>query len=109
MNSKKQYGLPRTNILKKKKDIQKVLEHGNRIPGRVFNTFVHKTGKTKVAFLTNKRIGKAVRRVRMKRLMREAFRLNKKKFEGMEVVFNIKTFRNDFHYLKKQVDNLLKR
>ncbi len=105
MNSRK-HTLSRDIILKKRSDISRVLKSGSRIPGKVFNTFIYNSGNNRVAFLINKRVGNAVKRNRMKRLVREVFRLKKEKFEGKEVVFNIKLFWDDFLYLLSEMENI---
>ena len=94
-------------ILKKRKEIDDIFKLGIRIPGRIFNAFVHTSGKSSVAFLISKRTGNAVKRNRMKRLFREAFRINKKKFEGKEIIFYIKRFQDDFQIITQHVKNLM--
>lgn len=106
MNSNRRFTLPKDLILKKKVEIEKVLHSGKRIPGHIFNTFIYASDRTRVAFLVSKKIGNAVQRNRMKRLLREAYRLNRLQFEGDEVVFSIKIFANDFHAIVDQIKSL---
>jgi ribonuclease P protein component len=106
MNSNRRFTLPKELILKKKVEIEKVLHSGKRIPGHIFNTFIYASGRTRVAFLVSKKIGNAVRRNRMKRLLREAYRLNRQQFEGIEVIFSIKIFADDFHTIVNQIKAL---
>lgn len=106
MNSNRRFTLRKDLILKKKVEIEKVLHSGKRIPGHIFNTFIYASGRTRVAFLVSKKIGNAVQRNRMKRLLREAYRLNRLQFEGDEVVFSIKIFANDFHAIVDQIKSL---
>ncbi len=99
MNSKKDYSLPRRIILKRRKEISRVLQNGRKIVGDIFNTFILENEDTGVAFLVSRRIGNAVRRNRMKRLLREAYRHNKDRFSGKKVVFYIKRFQDDYHQI----------
>ncbi len=106
MSSKKKFTLPRELILKKKNEIDLVLRTGKRITGKIFTVFVLSSEKTRVAFLISKKVGTAVQRNRMKRLFREAYRLNRELFEGKEIVFSIKIFFDDFHTLADQIKSL---
>jgi len=106
VNSKPDYRLPRRLILRKRTDISQVLQLGQKIPGKFFNTFLLESEESGVAFIVHKRLGNAVKRNRMKRLIREAYRLNKHKFLGKKVVFFIKKFHNNFHTILKELENL---
>ena len=106
MNSNRRFTLPKELILKKKSEIEKVLHSGKRIPGHIFNTFIYASGRTRVAFLVSKKIGNAVRRNRMKRLLREAYRLNRQQFEGNEIIFSIKIFEDNFQAIFDQIKSL---
>jgi len=106
MSSKKQFTLPRELILKKKNEIDLVLRMGRRITGKIFTVFILSSGRTRVAFLISKKVGKAVQRNRMKRLFREAYRLNRALFEGKEIIFSIKIFFDDFHTLVDQIKSI---
>ncbi len=106
MSFKRSFNLPRQSILKRQKEIEKVLKEGKRISGDVFNVYLLKSREAKVGFLVNKRVGKAVDRNKMKRLMREAYRLNKEKFEAVWVIFYIKKHCPDFHRLVKEIQKI---
>jgi ribonuclease P protein component len=106
MNSKQRNTLPKEIIIKSSTDIEQILKRGKRIPSKLFNLFIFDSGKTGVAFLVSKRIGNAVKRNKMKRLFREAYRLNRGRFNGYEIVFSIKAYADDFHGILKDVMSL---
>lgn len=75
------FSLPRSKILRGRKNFQRLFEEPAVI---IRNTFVdlrfrifHKSGdECLMGFVVKKQLGKAVRRNRVKRLLREAYRLN---------------------------------
>lgn len=103
MSSNKRYTLPRQFILKKKSDIEKVFQLGQKYSTPCLNIFVYPSQQTRVAFLVNKKIGKAYQRNKMKRLVREAYRLHQCDFKGKEVIFYIRKYLDDFHGIVEQI------
>ena len=95
---KKEFSLPRKIIIKSSSEIKQVLRHGKLYRDKYFDVRLVDSYKTQVAFLVHRKVGNAVRRNRMKRLFREAYRLNKMRFENYKTVFIIKLFRDDFRY-----------
>jgi len=54
----------------------------------------------------NKKIGKAHQRNRMKRLIREAYRLNRQKFADKEVIFYIRQYLDNFQGIVEQINSV---
>jgi ribonuclease P protein component len=106
IKGKKPFSLPRKQILRKKIEIDKVLREGKKIQKYGFNMFIYPDEKAGVAFLVSKRVGNAVKRARLKRLFREAYRLNKNKFVSVKVVFIINRYQNHFNTICNEIENV---
>ena len=106
MSSSKRHTLPRELILKKKSDIETVFQQGRRFTTQSLNIYIFSSQRTRVAFLVNKKIGKAHQRNRMKRLVREAYRLNRQNFADKEVIFYIRQYLDDFQGIVEQINSV---
>ena len=62
--------------LKKKKDFQRILKTGKRVYLSAMTIVYLPSEQTRMAVCVGKKYGKSVRRNRLKRLLREAFRLH---------------------------------
>lgn len=92
--NKKIFGLPKSDRIKGKKEIRALFSSGRRIHFRDFTLSYLPATKPKAGFIASREIRSAVKRNRIKRIMREAFRMNKEKFIGLAVLF----------YAKKTID-----
>ncbi len=109
--SSKKFGLPRKKILKRSAEIQSVFDAGIKRSGKYLTLFLKPVpeGEEKFAVFINRRVGKAVQRNRMKRLVREIYRLHPQWFKELSVIIYIKRFKDDFHHLQREVQQLMNR
>lgn len=110
MNSKiRKFSLPKRLVLKKYSDIKEVLEKGTKISAPTLNVFLEKGEEQKFAVLINKKVGNAVQRNRMKRIVREIYRKHPEWFRNHKAVFYIKRFQDDYHKLEKELAKKLQK
>lgn len=82
------FGLAKDERLKRKSTFERIFEEGRRLKtGRV--TLFYLGGKErKAAFVATRKFKKAVERNRIKRILREAYRINKELFGKFYMVFH---------------------
>jgi len=100
--------------LKNNREFRKVYDKGKSLSNKYLVIFFIKNGLeyNRVGFSVTKKIGNAVTRNRVKRLIKEAFRLNSKNInQGYDIIFLSRIRCNQATYLdvEKSVLNLLKR
>ena len=86
-------GLSKRHRLHLKNDFKNIIQHGKRIQGSHLVLWYKPapTGQTepRIGIVVSKKLGGAVVRTRTKRLLREAFRLNREKLTGgMDYIFS---------------------
>ncbi len=85
------FRLLKENRLRKPGEFRRVYEHGKRFEGRFMTVFIvpSKTAFQRLGITASKKaVGNAVKRNRAKRLLREAFRLNKAELNELDIKFD---------------------
>jgi ribonuclease P protein component len=83
------YPFPPTARVRSKSEYTRVFSQGERIWGKHFTgyVFLDAASETRLGLVVSRKVGQAVVRNRVKRLIREFFRRNRRRFpQGMQVV-----------------------
>ncbi|CAG0889459.1 unnamed protein product [Cyprideis torosa] len=89
----KRYILPKTCLLRKKREFDKVYRQGRRLHGAGFSLIFCENGleHSRLGISIHRRLKGAVRRNRIKRIIRESFRLNREKYPLLsDIVFAVR-------------------
>jgi ribonuclease P protein component len=87
------YKFSKQSVLRKNKNFQTVYRHGKSYANRLAVLYVlpqpkNTASRRRAGFVAGKKLGGAVVRNRVKRLMKEAYRLNQSRLvEGVDLVF----------------------
>jgi len=84
------FRFPKSHHLCTRADFDRVFEQGARVGSRRLLAFVcaNAVGHPRIGFATSRKLGNAVRRNRIRRVMREAYRLNQQMLSaGVDVAF----------------------
>ena len=77
------YKLPKKRIIRDKAEFQTVYHHGRSYANRYMVLYVYRNEELdKVGFAAGKKLGNAVIRNRVKRLLRESYRLSQNRIRG---------------------------
>ncbi|MDJ0622777.1 MAG: ribonuclease P protein component [Desulfocapsaceae bacterium] len=78
----KKHGLPKTCLLRKNKEFEQVYKQGKRIHGDGFTLLYdnNQRGYSRLGISIHRQVKGAVRRNRIKRIIRESFRLDRDKY-----------------------------
>lgn len=106
-HEKKRFRLPRKRILKRQNEIKSLLNGATKRSGKYLNLFFQNSTDEKFAVLVGRKAGTAVERNRMKRLVREIYRLHPEWFEGIRIIFYIKQVNITYNALKMEIKKLL--
>ncbi len=84
--------------VKKQADIQRIFNKGKRVFSPTLTLLYRPADKTSMGISVGKRHGKSVQRNRVKRLLREAFRLNLDKIEGKYAFILIPKVKEEYSF-----------
>ena len=99
------FSFKREERIVKKKDFISLKVQGRRYYTKNFSVIIRENGReiSRLGITVSKKIGNSVKRNRMKRLIREFFRLNKQKIpKGYDVIITALKGNNDFDVFKVQ-------
>ena len=105
----------RTKGLKKDSDFRKVYKHGKSFANRHLVMYIldNKSDSTRVGISVSKKVGKAIIRNKIRRRIKEAYRLNVDENikSGYDIVFIARVASNEAEYkdIQKSVNNLIKK
>lgn len=101
--------LPKKEIIRKKEDFRNVIQNGQRWRGKYLKYFFEDAERRQVGFTVPKRLGKAVHRNRMKRLMREVYRRHRQEIGFYRIVIMAKeeTRSVSFYELERDFEQFL--
>jgi len=85
--NKGRFGLGKKEIIRNKKEIKNLLSTGKRFACNKLIIIYKPASESKVGFFASGKIRSAVKRNRVKRILREAYRMNKEIFKGLNVIF----------------------
>ncbi|HDQ00672.1 MAG TPA: ribonuclease P protein component [bacterium] len=104
----RKFTLTKAEILSGRDNFKEIFEKGKLIHGQFTIVFYFPANGKKVGFVVSKTEKKAVRRNRLKRMMREIYRLNKSKFpDGFHYALLAKGTCDDYYCLEKEILNLV--
>lgn len=105
----------KTKGLKKDSDFRKVYKHGKSFANKHLVMYIldNKSDSTRVGISVSKKVGKAVTRNKVRRRIREAYRLNvdENVKSGYDIVFIARVASKEAEYkdIEKSINNLIKK
>lgn len=96
------------NRLKKNEDFRRVYQKKRSMANKLLIIYIlkNKYGYNRVGFTVSKKVGKSVIRNRVKRLLRESYRLNEEKIlQGYDIIFIARNTASKASY--KEIENAM--
>ena len=96
------------NRLKKNEDFRRVYQKKRSMANKLLIIYIlkNKYGYNRVGFTVSKKVGKSVIRNRVKRLLRESYRLNEEKIlQGYDIIFIARNTASKAPY--KEIENAM--
>jgi len=105
----KKHGLAKNEIIRRSNEISAIFQNGRFLRGRWFDVAFSKSANRRVAFAATKRLRTAVARNRIKRRLREAYRLEKESFSTpaqLVLIGHENILAASLHELRNEMRNL---
>jgi ribonuclease P protein component len=109
---KRKFTFPKSERITQTSHFKKIYQEGELFQNLFFKIYVRKNvlrDSKKIGFSVSKRLAKATRRNRLKRILREIYRLNKYSIrQGVEIIIVAKldSLKLDFHQAKEKLFEL---
>ena len=104
--------LKREEIIRRKKDFDRLFTRGKRLRGKNLSILWFPASERRVGFIVNKRLGIAVERNRVKRILRETYRRNRPSISSdIELVIIARDQANllDYFSIEEELLSLIRR
>ena len=105
--------LPRAARIRKRREFLEIYDSGLRVSGSLMVLFVRPTehGCARLGITATRKVGGAVTRNRLRRLVREAFRRERRGMESWDLVVNvrIRARAESFEAMKREFSSLVRR
>jgi ribonuclease P protein component len=78
--------LPKQEIIRKREVFKEVFQNGKRLHGKYLRFYFMEAKNRQIGFLVPKKVGIAVKRNKIKRLMREVYRIHRSEIKSQKII-----------------------